>query len=78
MGDVGGGFWLEAANYYYENFYLIKHLVNHLDIGQAHSIKITQNLFKSSQLKSNLAFISANFSGFSISNEATRKKKFKT
>ena len=71
------GTWLEAAIYYCENFNLIKDLVNDLDIDEADSIKITQNLFKSPELRSNLAFISANFSGLASAMKQLEKRNLK-
>jgi len=56
------GTWLDAANYYCENYEVIKNIINKLDENDASSIKKAKDIFNNPNLKANLAFISSNYS----------------
>jgi len=60
------GTWLSAALYYTENFDAILNVVNSFDADDAISIREAQNVLRSEHLKTDLAYIKANF-GFLIS-----------
>ena len=56
------GTWLDAANYYCENYEIIKNIINKLDENDASSIKKAKDIINNADLKANLAFISSNYS----------------
>ncbi|KAL4097517.1 hypothetical protein QTP88_022289 [Uroleucon formosanum] len=56
------GTWLDAANYYCENYEVIKNIINKLDENDASSIKKAKDIFNNPNLKATLAFISSNYS----------------
>ncbi|XP_017485054.1 PREDICTED: uncharacterized protein LOC108373642, partial [Rhagoletis zephyria] len=53
--------WLKAAEYYNENFFEIKCLVESLSDEDNESIRIAKNLLASDTIVSDLAFIKSNF-----------------
>ncbi|KAL4097204.1 hypothetical protein QTP88_022015 [Uroleucon formosanum] len=54
--------WLDAANYYCENYEVIKNIIKKLDENDASSIKKAKDIFNNPNLKATLAFISSNYS----------------
>jgi len=48
------GTWLDAANYYCENYEVIKNIINKLDENDASSIKKAKDIFNNPDLKANL------------------------
>uniref|UniRef100_T1H8S5 Uncharacterized protein n=1 Tax=Rhodnius prolixus TaxID=13249 RepID=T1H8S5_RHOPR len=53
------GTWLEAAQYYYENYNKIKNVLSHLE-DEAVAINTAKSLFEKPNLRNDLAFISDN------------------
>ena len=56
------GTWLDAAEYYCENYAVIEEIVNTFDSSDAFSITIVKELFSSS-LSGSLAYIKSNYGG---------------
>ena len=54
--------WVSAAMYYATNFEKIKAIVECFDECDAASIKIVKDLFKTTTINSDLAFIASHFS----------------
>lgn len=53
--------WLKAAIYYFENFDVVKRVVQTFDEEDAEAIRKAKNLFEDGQVKTDLAFIKNNF-----------------
>lgn len=55
------GTWLKAAVYYCDNFEDVKKVVSTFDESDAESIRLSKEMFQSARIKTDLAFIKANF-----------------
>lgn len=70
------GTWLEAVEYYTNNYGVIKNVVNSFDKQDSFAIKNAQKIFQEANLEEELIFITSNF--ISIKNNSkSRIKKFK-
>ena len=70
------GTWLEACNYYSENFRTIKRIVRLLDDKDSMSVKNAQSILGDPEIKNSLAFVSSNY-GF-LPRQITNKETFST
>ena len=59
------GTWLNAVNYYSNNFDIIKNIINSFDSNEAAAIRKSKQLINDSNVKENLIFISTNFMNLS-------------
>ncbi|KAK4886989.1 hypothetical protein RN001_003260 [Aquatica leii] len=60
------GTWIEAANYYAENFEVIKDVFNQLDPEESQSIKEAQSILRKKGIKEDLIFIRGNLACISV------------
>ena len=59
------GTWLNAVNYYSNNFDIIKNIINSFDSNEAAAIRKSKQLINDSNVKENLVYISTNFMNLS-------------
>jgi len=57
----GGGTWLEAVQYYCNNFYKIKNVISNFNSELVAAIEKANSLMQNINLKNNMTYISANF-----------------
>ncbi|KAK4882311.1 hypothetical protein RN001_005630 [Aquatica leii] len=58
--------WIEAANYYTENFEVTKEVFNQLDPEESQSIKEAQSILRKKGIKEDLIFIRGNLACISV------------